>query len=69
MRLIREIASHRGRGGFVSVMIHEQYFYDDYVRYLPDFAERVLGPCRYLWEHGYRGAQIADVTKGFYGCS
>lgn len=69
MRLVREIASHRGRGGFVSLMIHEQYFYEGYVKYLPDFAERVLAPCRYLSELGYRGAQIADVTKGFYGRS
>ena len=69
MRLMQEIAAHRGRGGFVSVMIHEQYFYEGYVKYLKDFEERVLGPCRYLWEQGYRGTQIADVTDGFYGCT
>ena len=51
------------RGGFVSVMIHEQYFYEDYVRYLPDFAARVLEPCRYLYEQGYVGGHITEITR------
>ncbi len=50
------------RGGFVSIMIHEQYFYPDYTRYLSDFEERVLSSCRYLFEKGYRGAHISEVT-------
>ena len=65
LRLIKEIVPHSGRGGFVSVMIHEQFFYEGYVRHLPDFAERVLGPCRYLWEQGYCGAHISEVLETF----
>ena len=51
------------RGGFVSLMIHEQYFYSDYRRYLPDFEERVLAPCRYLAERGYVGVTATDFVK------
>ena len=51
------------RGGFVSIMIHEQYFHSDYVRYLPDFEARVLESCRYLHEKGYVGAHITEVTE------
>ena len=59
---VRAAIEHPHRGGFVSVMIHEQYFYADYKRHLPDFEERVLSACRDLYEHGYVGAHITEVT-------
>jgi hypothetical protein len=63
MNDVRDVVANPHRGGFVSVMIHEQYFYEDYIKYLPDFADRILEPCRYLYEHGYVGAHITDVTR------
>lgn len=63
MDQIKNIVDHPHRGGFVSIMIHEQYFYKDYCNYRPDFEDRVLGPCKYLYEHGYVGSHISDVTK------
>jgi len=63
MASVKTAVSDPHRGGFVSVMIHEQYFYNDYVRHLPDFEARVLEPCRYLYENGYKGAHISEVTK------
>lgn len=50
------------RGGFVSIMIHEQYFYADYAHHLPDFEARVLGACEYLASKGYTGAHISEIT-------
>ncbi len=58
---LRKIAADPHRGGFVSVMIHEQYFYRDYIHHLPDFEERVLSACKYLHESGYRGAHIGEI--------
>ena len=49
------------RSGFVEIMIHEEYFYKDYVAYLPDFAERVFTACRFLFEKGYKSSFLADV--------
>ncbi len=60
---VASVVADPQRGGFVSVMIHEQYFHKDYCCYLPDFCERVLSICKYLYEHGYQGAHIAEVTK------
>lgn len=60
---IRDIVRDTHRGGFVSVMIHEQYFYGDYKRYLPDFEARVLSTCAYLAENGYVGAHISEATE------
>ena len=62
MQQIAEITADPHRGGFVSVMIHEQYFYKDYRNYLPDYADRVLDVCEFLQEKGYTGAHICDVT-------
>ncbi len=63
LQTVKEITEHNGKGGFVSLMIHEQYFYEDYKHYLPDFAERVLGPCKLLHELGYVGCFVADATE------
>ena len=66
MASVKKAATDPHRGGFVSVMIHEQYFYDDYVRHLPDFEKRVLESCKYLYENGYKGAHMSDVTRQPY---
>ncbi len=60
-KILKEVAEHPHRGGFVSVMIHEQYFYPDYNRHLPDFASRVLDAAKYLWENGYRGTRLTEL--------
>ena len=62
MQQIAEITADPHRGGFVSVMIHEQYFYADYRNYLSDYTDRVLDVCAFLQEKGYTGAHICDVT-------
>lgn len=59
---IRKVVAHPHKNGFVSVMIHEQYFYPDYINHRPDFEARVLDTCKYLAENGYVGAHISEVT-------
>jgi len=60
---VTDAADDPHRGGFVSIMIHEQYFYKDYRNYLPDFEERVLLPARLLYERGYRGTHISEIIN------
>ncbi len=38
---------------FVSVMIHEQYFYSDYARYQPDFEEKLDATFDYFKKNGF----------------
>ena len=57
-----EIINDPLRGGFVSLMIHEQYFHSDYRRYLPDFEKRVLDACKMLKEKGYFGTHLKDLV-------
>jgi hypothetical protein len=62
MQDLVEIVKDPHRGGFVSVMIHEQYFYKGYKNHLPDFEQRVLEPVRYLYEHGYTSMHVSDAV-------
>lgn len=68
MSKIKEIVAHPHRGGFVSTMIHEQYYHADYSGYLPDFENRVLDVCKYLYENGYTGCHIADAVAEKHLC-
>ena len=68
MSQIREIVAHPTRGGFVSTMIHEQYYHADYSGYLPDFEKRVLDVCKYLYDNGYKGCHIADAVAEKHLC-
>lgn len=63
MEEMERIYNHPGRRGFVSMMIHEQYFYNDYSAYLPDFEKRVLDACKFLSDRGYKGTHVADMTE------
>ncbi len=47
--------------GFIEIMIHEQYFYEDYPHYEADYEERILAGCRWCHENGYRGAFVEEV--------
>ncbi len=58
-----KIAGDPHRGGFISLMIHEQYFHPDYRRHLPDFEARVLDACKFLHDRGYIGSHISDIVK------
>ena len=63
---LKEITASATRGGFVSIMIHEQYFYPDYVSYLPDFENRILECCKFLAEKGYEGHHLQEVNDFGY---
>ena len=61
MTELEQIIAPPPRGGFISLMIHEQYFYKDYKNHLPDFEARVLEPAKRLYELGYKGTFISEM--------
>ena len=61
MEDMKYIVAHPHRGGFVSVMIHEQYFYEDSSCYRTDFEACVLEPARFLKENGYTGSFLKEI--------
>jgi len=56
-----EVYSNPGVSGFVEMLIHEQYFYEDYCSYLPDYEQIVLNAAKWCVEHGYTGSFLGDV--------
>ena len=40
----------------IKVMIHEQYFYEDYFRYQPEFEEKLRSTFSFLRENGYQSS-------------
>ena len=45
----------------IQVMIHEQYFYPDYVYYQPNFQEKLEKTMAYLTENGYESAFLEEL--------
>ena len=56
-----EIASDPHRSEILELMIHEQYFYPDYVAYEPDYRTRVETAVRWASEHGYKPVLYGDT--------
>ena len=54
--------AQRPNSGFMHPMIHEEYYYPDYVNYIPDCGQRVLTAIRHLYEKGYRSVPISDIV-------
>ena len=61
LRFVEEIVNSPTQGGFVELMIHEQYFYEDYPLYIAEFEEIILQACRYLKARGYEGSFIREA--------
>ena len=49
LTLLKDLLSHND----IRVMIHEQYFYEDYKAYQPDFEEKLRATFAFMKEHGY----------------
>jgi hypothetical protein len=46
----------------VWVMIHEQYFYEDYAAYQPNFEEKLERTFAFLREQGYESAFFEEIS-------
>ena len=46
---------------FLDLLIHEQYFYEDYENYLPDYEERIRAGILWCEKHGYVPGLVKDI--------
>jgi hypothetical protein len=51
----------RPKSGIMLFIIHEEYFYDDYRSYIPDFNLRVLKAIKHVYDKGYRSCPLEDI--------
>lgn len=61
-RLDHSAKCHPYRSNF-EILIHEQYFYPDYPRYMPDFEKRVLSGVKWCTEHDLKPVFNGDVIQ------
>ena len=47
---------------FHYLLVHQQYFYEDYFNYEPDYWERVFAAVDWCYRNGYRPATITEVA-------
>lgn len=47
---------------FHYLLVHEQYFYEDYPRYEPDYRERVFAAVDWCHRNGYRPVSLSDIA-------
>ena len=47
----------------IKVMIHEQYFYEDYFRYQPEFEEKLRSTFSFLRENGYQSSFYESLIQ------
>ncbi len=52
------------RGAYMDLLIHEQYFYDHYVLYQPDYRDKVRAAVEWAVKNGYTPGFLGDVLHG-----
>lgn len=52
------------RSGFVDLLIHEQYFYQDYVNHKTDYWQKVLAVVKWAQSRGYEPAFLDECVFG-----
>lgn len=60
--LDRQAALHPGRR-FVDILIHEQYFYEDYKNYRPYYQELIETGIRWCTRQGYEPVHVTDMIE------
>jgi hypothetical protein len=58
--LLDELKKNPRKSEFVDLMIHEQYFYPNYVDYQSDFRQKVLAGVNWAYNNGYKPAFLSD---------
>lgn len=58
---LEEICKDPHRAGFLEIMIHEEYFYSDYMNYIPEFEQIVLEAASFCRERGCKGRNFSQV--------
>ena len=60
---ILEQLMRMGQRNCIRVMIHEQYFYGDYIHYQPEFEEKLRSAFSFFSEHGYQSSFYENLIS------
>ena len=59
--LLDDLKTKPTRCGYIDLMIHEQYYYEDYCNYIPTFEKIIVESSKWLKENGYKPAFLGDL--------
>lgn len=62
LSMVEELLSKDDRKDFTEVMIHEPYYYPDFVAYIKDFSAIVETTVRYLTEKGRKPVWLEEIA-------
>jgi len=57
---LNELRCESHKPAYIDLMIHEQYFYEHYKDYQPDYREKVMTSVRWAAENGYKPAFLSE---------
>lgn len=63
LKRLEAVSSDPHTGGFLEMLIHEQYFYDDYQSYIPEYGNIILAAAKFAHDTGHTGKFFTDVWK------
>lgn len=58
---VAEILAEHNGNEYIGCAVHEQYFYEDYFAYQPDFEEKLYLMAKTLTEYGYRWITSKEI--------
>jgi len=61
---LNKLKSSGHKPAYCDLMIHEQYFYQDYFNYQPDFRDKVMTAMKWATDNGYKPAFLSDCVFG-----
>ncbi len=64
VEILNEVNSEPVRGAYMDLLIHEQYFFEKYPFYLPDYRDRVRTAVKWAVENGYTPGFLSEVLHG-----
>jgi len=58
---IDDYMADRPNLGMMGLMIHEEYYYEDYSNYISDCGERILKAIKHVYDKGFRSVPIEQI--------
>ena len=58
-----ELSANPSASACIQMVIHEQYFYPDYVAYEPDYEQRILTMAKWMQTHGYAPMSLSEIIE------
>ena len=60
--LLEQLKANPHTGGYIQLLNHEQYYYEDYMKYQSDYEEKMRMSAQWMKDNGYTPARLEDIV-------